>query len=132
LIGTKHLPEMEIAMKFNRRFVTAFLSLSVLGGGSWIVQAQEKSDPAAVKDETKMDPKGVPGSADTQSGKMPSDSSGASSSGASASDTSSGGQSATPKTPEEVTQSRDETKMDPKGVPGSPTTQSGEKPPMKP
>lgn len=115
-------------MKTIIQLVAASLLTIGAAGGALFVQAQEKP-PAPVKDEAKMDPKGVPGSPSTQGGKAPAEASGASS-GASAG-ASEPGKDRAAKTPEEVTRSRDESKADPKGIPGSPTTQSGQSPGSK-
>jgi hypothetical protein len=115
---------MEIAMKIMTSIVAA--SFLVLSASSGTLLAQNQEPTAPQKNESKMDPKGVPGSTDTQGGKSPSDTSGASgTSGTSASD------QGTPKSAQEVTKSRDESKMDPKGIPGSQNTESGKQPATK-
>jgi hypothetical protein len=114
-----HLSNMEVAVKTIFQLLTA-ASLT-LGAVSAPLFAQEKSAPAA--DETKMDAKGVPGSPDTQSGKAPSDTSGASTT---AEETQASTAKRAPGTAAD--KSKDESKMDAKGVPGSPTTQSGGQP----
>lgn len=85
-------------------------------------------------EESKMDPKGVPGSPTTQSGKQPEGGPSGSTSGASG-DSSSGASSASgpgvtraAKTEEEVTQSRNPAQTDAKGIPASPSTQGGPEP----
>jgi hypothetical protein len=120
-------------MKIVIQLVAASLLSMGVAGGPFYAQAQDK--PAAPeKDEAKMDPKGVPGSPSTQGGKAPAEASGSStgSSSGSASDNASGasgpGTDRAAKSGEEVTMSRDESKSDAKGIPGSPTTQSGQQP----
>lgn len=107
------------------RLAAALMMLGV-AGGPILAQAQTQEPPAAQKDESKMDPKGVPGSPSTQGGKSPEGTSGSSSD--SSSGASAPGESRAAKTPEEVTQSRDESKMDAKGIPGSTDTQGGPAP----
>jgi hypothetical protein len=116
-------------MKIVIQLVAASLLSMGVAGGPFYAQAQDK--PAAPeKDEAKMDPKGVPGSPSTQGGKAPAEASGSSS--GSSSDSASGasgpGTDRAAKSEEEVTMSRDESKSDAKGIPGSPTTQSGQQP----
>lgn len=114
-------------MKIIIQLVAASLLSMGAASGPLFAQAQDKSSEP-VKDEAKMDPKGVPGSPSTQGGAAPAAASGSSS--GTSSDTSSGasgpGKDRAATSEEEVTMSRDASKADAKGIPGSPTTQSGE------